>query len=418
MAPSIISDAEGHSVSTSSVAPKKSTSTVTNNETTAEDGPTFKYTSTRKLKNAQWQVSNDFRSDVVTVPTESMMQAIIDASVQDDIYNEEGDPSVNALQDRLIELTGKEAALWTLSGTMGNQICLRTHLTQPPHSVLLDYRAHVHNWESGALPVMSQASATQVYPANGVHLTLDDVKKHIIADGNIHFPPTRVVSLENTLSGTILPLKDAREISDFVRNFPVPEWQKPIAMHLDGARLFDAVTAEGVSLKDYCACFDSISICLAKGLGAPMGSIILGSKSFIERAKWFRKMFGGGTRQPGMMAAAAHAAVEHTIPLLPGVHALAKKTAASIADLGYTITLPVQTNMIVLDLAANGIPAAAFLNYGKKHGVTVFPSGRLVFHHQITEDAASRLVDALRELMEDKKAGKTLESYKVSGGYV
>ncbi|KAJ9323279.1 hypothetical protein DTO027B5_4031 [Paecilomyces variotii] len=413
MAPSIINDVPG-----TSVAPKKSTSTGTNNETTAEDGPTFKYTSTQKLKNAQRQIANDFRSDVVTVPTESMMQAIIDASVQDDIYNEEGDPSVNALQDRLVELTGKEAGLWTLSGTMGNQICLRTHLTQPPHSVLLDYRAHVHNWESGALPVMSQASATQVYPANGVHLTLDDVKKHIIADGNIHFPPTRVVSLENTLSGTILPLKDAKEISDFVRNFPVPEGQKPIAMHLDGARLFDAVTAEGVSLKEYCACFDSISICLAKGLGAPMGSIILGSKRFIERAKWFRKMFGGGTRQPGMMAAAAQAALEHTIPLLPGVHALTKKTAASIADLGYTISLPVQTNMIVLDLAGDGIPAAAFLNYGKKHGVTVFPSGRLVFHHQITEDAASRLVDALKELMEDKKAGKELESYKVSGGYV
>lgn len=113
----------------------------------------------------------------------------------------------------------------------------------------------------------------------------------------VHFPPTRVVSLENTLSGTILPLKDAKEISDFVRNFPVPADQKPIAMHLDGARLFDAVAAEGVDLKEYCACFDSISFCLAKGVGAPMGSVIVGNKRFIERAKWFRKMFGGGTRQ-------------------------------------------------------------------------------------------------------------------------
>lgn len=106
-----------------------------------------------------------------------------------------------------------------------------------------------------------------------------------------------MVSLENSLSGTILPLKDAKEISDFVRNFPVEEGEKPIAMHLDGARLFDAVAAEGVSLKEYCACFDSISICLAKGLGAPMGSIIVGSKKFIHRARLFRKMFGGGTRQ-------------------------------------------------------------------------------------------------------------------------
>ena len=106
-----------------------------------------------------------------------------------------------------------------------------------------------------------------------------------------------MVSLENTLSGTILPLKDAKEISEFVRNFPVPADQKPIAMHLDGARLFDAVAAEGVDLKEYCACFDSISFCLAKGVGAPMGSVIVGNKRFIERAKWFRKMFGGGTRQ-------------------------------------------------------------------------------------------------------------------------
>jgi len=113
----------------------------------------------------------------------------------------------------------------------------------------------------------------------------------------VHFPPTRVVSLENTLSGTILPLKDAQEISNFVRSYPVPPGQKPIAMHLDGARLFDAVVAEGVSLKDYCACFDSISFCLAKGIGAPMGSVIVGSREFIERAKWFRKMLGGGTRQ-------------------------------------------------------------------------------------------------------------------------
>ena len=117
----------------------------------------------------------------------------------------------------------------------------------------------------------------------------------------VHFPPTRVVALENTLSGTILPLKHAKEISDFVRSYPVPDGQKPIAMHLDGARLFEAVAAEGVDIKEYCACFDSISICLAKGLGAPMGSVILGSKPFIARAKWFRKMFGGGTRQVGFI---------------------------------------------------------------------------------------------------------------------
>ncbi|KAJ0283038.1 hypothetical protein Brms1b_009403 [Colletotrichum noveboracense] len=137
-----------------------------------------------KWEAAADKASRDFRSDVVTVPTPDMMQAILEATVNDDIYDVNGDPSVKALEARLVELTGKEAALWAISGTQGNQICLRTHLTQPPHTVLLDYRAHVHCWESGALPVMSQASATTVHPKNGVHLTLDDVKANMIADEN------------------------------------------------------------------------------------------------------------------------------------------------------------------------------------------------------------------------------------------
>lgn len=165
----------------------------------------FRYTETETLRNAVKKASADFRSDVVTVPTEQMMQvgysqqtirllyltilfaktqAILDASVGDDIYDTEGDDSVNALQNKLAKMSGKEAALWTVSGTMGNQICLRTHLTQPPHSVLLDHRAHVQCWESGALPVFSQASVIQVHPGNGIHLTLNDVKRNIIRDGN------------------------------------------------------------------------------------------------------------------------------------------------------------------------------------------------------------------------------------------
>ncbi|KAJ5363621.1 uncharacterized protein N7496_009334 [Penicillium cataractarum] len=377
----------------------------------------FRYNQTPKLKKALEKASRDFRSDVVTVPTEGMMQAIIEASVGDDIYDPEGDASVNALQDKLIELSGKEAALWTLSGTMGNQICLRTHLTQPPHTVLLDHRAHVQCWESGALPVFSQAAVTQVHPKNGVHLTLDDVKRNMIADGNIHFPPTRVVSLENTLSGTILPLKDAKEISEFVRNFPVPADQKPIAMHLDGARLFDAVAAEGVDLKEYCACFDSISFCLAKGVGAPMGSVIVGTKRFIERAKWYRKMFGGGTRQPGMMAAAASAALDYTLPRLSAVHTMTASAAKELETVGYKFALPVQSNMIVLDLEVVGIPPAAFVGYCTDNELGVFPNGRLVFHHQTSQDAVSRLLKALRQLMSDKEAGVHMINDKVTGGY-
>ncbi|KAF7534775.1 hypothetical protein G7Z17_g13309 [Cylindrodendrum hubeiense] len=387
--------------------------TVATNNTETIFSPSIKAKWTASTEKA----SRDFRSDVVTVPNETMMQAILEASVNDDIYDTEGDPSVKALEARLMELTGKEAALWVISGTQGNQICLRTHLTQPPHTVLLDHRAHVHCWESGALPVMSQASVTTVHPKNGVYLTLADVKANMIADGNIHFPPTRVVALENTLSGTILPLAEAKAISEFVRSFPVPEGQKPIAMHLDAARVFDGVIGEGVDLKAYAACFDSMSICLAKGLGAPMGSVILGSKQFIERAKWYRKMFGGGTRQPGMMAAAAHAAVDYSLPRLAQVHTLTKATGEKLEKLGYKFALPVQTNMVVLDLEAVDIPPAAFVEYCAAQKLAVFPNGRLVFHHQTSEEAAEALVVGLTDLMEAKRSGVVLSTEEVHGGY-
>ncbi|CAH0029966.1 unnamed protein product [Clonostachys rhizophaga] len=372
-----------------------------------------------KLKAASDKASRDFRSDVVTVPTEGMMEvklAILNATFNDDIYDPEGDPSVKALEAKIMELTGKEAALWTMSGTQGNQICLRTHLTQPPHSVLLDHRAHIQCWESGALPVFSQATVTTVHPKNGVFLTLEDVKANMIADGNIHFPPTRVVALENTLSGTILPLQEARKISDFVRSFPVPEDCKPVAMHLDAARVFDGVAGEGVQLKEYAACFDSLSICLAKGLGAPMGSVIAGTKPFIERAKWYRKMFGGGTRQPGMMAAAALAALENAAPKLSGVHAMTKRVAFELDKLGYKFALPVQTNMIVLDLEVVGIPGSAFVEYCAQSNLATFPNGRLVFHHQVTEEVSQTLVSALGRLMKDKNDGVKLSDEELQSG--
>jgi threonine aldolase len=157
------------------------------------------------------------------------MQAMIESSFQDDMYDSTGDESVNRLQDRLVELTGKEAAMWALSGTMGNQICLRTHLTQPPHTVLLDHRAHVHCWESGALPVMSQAGVTQVHPKNGIHLTVEDVKKHMIADGNSMLPSHPfssgefIYSLILIFSKSPLPPDPCRVLGEFLEwNYTTP----------------------------------------------------------------------------------------------------------------------------------------------------------------------------------------------------
>lgn len=188
-------------------------------------------------------------------------------------------------------------------------------------------------------------------------------------------------------------------------------------MHLDGARIFDGVVGEGVDLKAYAACFDSISICLAKGIGAPMGSVILGKKPFIERAKWFRKMLGGGTRQPGMMAAAALAALEYSIPRFPSVHAMTKSAATQLEAVGYKFALPVQTNMIILDLEAADIPPAAFVEYCAQDGISVFPMARLVFHHQTSESAVKNLVKALSRLMDDKRNGVALNDGEAHGGY-
>lgn len=234
--------------------------------------------------------------------------------------------------------------------------------------------------------------------------------------GPVHFPPTRVVSLESTLSGTVLPLAEARAIADYVRSFPVSEGSRPVAMHLDAARVIDSVVAEGVSLKDYAACFDSMSICPAKGIGAPMGSVIVGSKRFIKRCKYYRKMLGGGTRQPGTMAAAALSAFEYTVPQFPAIHALAKRAGSQLEDTGYRLALPAQSNMVVLDLAGMDIPGAAFVQYCADAAVAVFPNGRLVFHHQTSEEAVADLVNALKRLLQAKKDGKALNNATVQGG--
>ena len=180
-------------------------------------------------------------------------------------------------------------------------------------------------------------------------------------------------------------------------------------MHLDGARLLEAVTAEGVSMKDYLSFFDSASICLSKGIGAPMGSVIVGTKEFIDRTLWFRKMFGGSTRQVGMMAAAALAALDNHLPLLHKVHALAKQVGNYLHDIGYELLLPVQTNMIILDLKKMELPGDIILDYCKRHGVHVFANGRLVFHFQISDDGVSRLQTALFQLINDRKSSRLLK---------
>ncbi|KAL8750057.1 MAG: hypothetical protein Q9199_007304, partial [Rusavskia elegans] len=232
-----------------------------------------------------------------------MLTAIQNCTLLDDVFTE--DPTTISLESHISTLTGFPAALLVTSGTQGNQLSIRTHMTQPPHSILADSRSHIYQWEAGGISSLTGAFPIQVVPQNGHHLTLNDVKKHAVLDDDIHHCPTTLISLENTLNGSVLPLSDCQAISHFAREYN-------IKLHLDGARLWEAVAAGVGSLKEYCACFDSVSLCFSKGLGAPIGSIVVGSKEFIKRARHVRKAMGGGMRQSGVIAAPARVAVDET----------------------------------------------------------------------------------------------------------
>ncbi|KAI4207712.1 MAG: hypothetical protein LQ349_009824 [Xanthoria aureola] len=339
----------------------------------------------------------DFRSDVVTTPTPSMLDAIRNCTLLDDVFTE--DPTTISLESHISDLTGFPAALLVTSGTQGNQLSIRTHMTQPPHSILADSRSHIYQWEAGGICSLTGAFPIQVVPQNDHHLTLLDVKKHAVLDDDVHHCPTRLISLENTLNGSILPLSDCRAISRFARQHHIP-------LHLDGARLWEAVSAGEGSLQEYCACFDSVSLCFSKGLGAPVGSIVAGSREFIRRARHVRKAMGGGMRQSGVIAAPARVAVDETFlgGKLVRSHETARKVGGMWEAKGGHLAhggRGVESNMVWLDLDAAGVPVQEFVEAGVREGVKVM-GGRIVCHYQIGEEG----VRALGRVM-DVVLGKT-----------
>lgn len=342
----------------------------------------------------------DFRSDTITTPTASMLEAISNATLMDDVYVE--DPTTNALEADMAALAGHEAGLLVMSGTMGNQVALRTLLTQPPHSVLCDHRAHIINYEAGGVASLSGAQVMGVRPSNGVYLTLKDVQEHTILSDDVHACPTRVISLENTLAGTIMPLDEVRKISAFAR-------EKGIKMHLDGARIWEAVAANAGSLSEFTSYFDSVSMCFSKGLGAPIGSIIVGSVPFIKHARRIRKSIGGGTRQAGIIAAAARVAVEEGFGKGPkgeggklrACHIRAKKIGEAWKSKGGTLANPTETNMIWLNLEAAGCSAQEFVEIAKEEGLKT-SGGRLVAHYQISDDAVTRLERVMDRVLKSR----------------
>ncbi|KAJ5094824.1 Aldolase vrtJ [Penicillium angulare] len=331
----------------------------------------------------------DLRSDTMTKPTPSMLNAICQTTLLDDVFNE--DPTTNELQSYVAQRTQHEDALLVLSGTMGNQVAIRSHLAQPPHAVLCDHRAHIICYEAGGVSAWTGATVQTVVPKNGIHLTLEDVQKYAVLDDNIHHCPTKLISLENTLDGMVMPLAEARRIVEWAHSHD-------IKVHLDGARLWEAVVSGAGSLSDYTSLFDSVSLCFSKGLGAPIGSIIIGSKPFIKKARWFRKSIGGGARQTGVFSAAARIALDETFGTdphgktgqLPSTHAKAKRIAEMWTSRGGKLQYPVHTNMVWLDLEASGVGPNDLAVIGQQLGLKLL-GGRMVIHYQVSEEAIARV---------------------------
>lgn len=337
----------------------------------------------------------DLRSDTVTQPTAEMREVMMRAEVGDDVFGE--DPSVNALQERIQELTGKEAALFVSSGTQANQVSINAH-TQPGDEVICEYRSHIFNYEAGA-PAM--LSGVQLNPLQGEYGVLDPEEvEAAIRRSDHHFPQTRLIVIENTHNrwgGTVYPMDQIKKLHKIAK-------KHHLKMHMDGARLWNASIASGISIRDYAAQFDSLSLCFSKGLGAPVGSIIAGDKEFIERAHYYRKAYGGGMRQAGILAAAALYAVEHHFLYLVEDHRRARILAEEINAIPQLVVdlQAVQTNIVVIDTSLAGRPASEISKELARRGIRMnaFAPTRLraVTHLQIDDNDIARTIEVMKTI--------------------
>lgn len=279
----------------------------------------------------------DFRSDTVTRPTAAMLKAMTSAEVGDDVFGD--DPTVAALEAETAALLGKEAALFVTSGTMSNQLALRVHVG-PLDEVLCDHRAHIHVWEVGGIHALAGASVAAAQPlGDSAFLCAEAIRQHARLDNCLyHQPVTKLLSLEHTQNGEVAPLSLLAECVGEARRLG-------LVCHLDGARLWNAAVAEAREPHEYAELFDTVSVCLSKGLGAPVGSVLCGPKAHIERAKHFRKLHGGGWRQAGLLAAAGQHALQQHRERMVEDHENAQLLADGLGELGFVVQPP-QTNMV------------------------------------------------------------------------
>jgi threonine aldolase len=337
----------------------------------------------------------DLRSDTVTRPTPAMLAAMAGAAVGDDVYDE--DPTVRRLEEVAAARFGLEAGLFCPSGTMTNQIAIKAH-TEPLSEVICEQTAHVYLWEVGGIAFHSSASVALLAGQRG-RVTASQVEAAIRPD-NLHYPTTRLVCLENTHNrggGSCYRWDDMAAISDVAR-------QHGLARHLDGARIFNALVATGQRSEDYGQLFDSISVCLSKGLGAPVGSVLLGSAEFIKKTKRIRKVMGGGMRQAGYIAAAGLYALENNIERLADDHRRAARLAAVLRQQPYVAeVLDPETNLVIFQLHEH-LPAATFLAQLEEQGIRASGFGpqwvRFVTHLDVDDAMLARVEAALAAMGE------------------
>lgn len=333
----------------------------------------------------------DLRSDTVTRPTREMLKAMTEAEVGDDVFSE--DPTVNAFEKKMAKMFGMEAGLFVPSGVMSNQLCLSV-LTQPGDEVIIDELGHIFNYESGAA---AHLSSVQLRPIKGVRGKLSrQLAATAIRPANDWDPHTRVIAVENTTNkggGACYSKEELIELSNLAD-------EHGIFIHLDGARIWNAITETGIEPEFFGSVADTISICFSKGLGAPVGSMMLASGENIKKARRLRKMWGGGMRQIGLLAAAADFAVEKHLPLLNEDHRRAKELAGAISgNPAFTIDLAtVETNIVLFDV--NNGTAEEVLKFFADSGVGMIPFGpktiRATFHFQVGAEDLEKVIEVVR----------------------
>ena len=337
----------------------------------------------------------DLKSDTVTKPTPAMLEAIMSADVGDDVYKE--DPTVNLLEKRLAELFGKEMALFFPTGSMANQAAIKLH-TQPGEQLICDKWAHVYNYEGGGASFNSGVSCKLVDGHRGM-ITAKQLVENINPPDFYHSPLTSLVCLENTTNKGGGACYDFEEIKQIRKVCD----EHNLGLHLDGARLFNALVAKGESPKQYGEVFDTISVCLSKGLGTPMGSVLIGDEKLMKNAMRVRKVLGGGMRQIGFMAAAGLYALENNVERLAEDHQRAQELAKTLSEQAYVKEVePVETNIIIFYLT-EGINEVDFLKRLEDRGVIISGMGqgklRIVTHLGYTQEMHETFTQVLKELV-------------------